>query len=139
MPLIDVMTNPKFVCSRADGLQGAVATTRFIREQFGLELPAVFAQNSSAFGMGPTLEAGVQVRFHEYGPEDINTADLWVLVQLSEEPPCAFVRRSIRNAIYTVLLDTLRRLDIQVPSFVLDVFWGPSSGRGIVSGVPIEW
>lgn len=141
MPLIEVTTRPGLTLPCFTGTGAARATRTFIRGSFGARLPFLFALNWEEFGMEERIpEAGVQVRFHEYGQDDINTADLWVVVCLSEDPPKdKNARIAIRNAIFTTITDALRELDMEIPSVVLDVFWGPTSGCGVVRGTVIEW
>jgi hypothetical protein len=140
MPLIDVTQSRNFRFKRSDG-DAVIAADVLVRRTLGPELPALFARNSAAFGMGDhTPEDGVQVQFHRYGPDDLNTADLWIKVQLSEEPPSADERIRIRNAMFSALVDMIHAHGLIMPdSFVLDVLWGPTSGCGSVNGTFIEW
>lgn len=141
MPLIEVTTRRDLTLPFFSGQDASKAAQNFIRRSFGARLPFLFALNWAKFGMDESIpEAGVQVQFHEYGKDDINTADLWIVVRLSEAPPASKDERvAIRSAIFTTLTDALRELDIEIPSVVLDVFWGPTSGQGIVHGTAIEW
>lgn len=141
MPLIDVTSKPGFRLKKTGDAGYVADTDAFVRRTLGPELPALFAQNSKAFGMGESVpEDGVQVQFHRYGRDDINTAELWIKVLLSEEPPSAEERVRIRNAIFDALVDLIHSHDLCMPdSFVLDVLWGPTSGCGSVNGTFIEW
>lgn len=139
MPLIDVTLSPRFRFKKIGG-NTIVSTDQLVRRKLGPELPALFANNSDAFGMGDTPESGVQVQFHRYGDDDINTADLWVKVQLSEEPPAHDERVRIRNAMFGAIVDMIHAHDLIMPdSFVLDVLWGPTSGCGSIKETFIEW
>jgi hypothetical protein len=140
MPLIDVTVSPAYVSSRVEGGGAAAFSRQFIRKEFGLQLPELFARSCERFGMGPGLSSNdVQVQFHDFGEDDLNTPDLWVKVQLGEKPPAVDDRRMVRNAIYNELVRALRTLGTEPPAnFVLDVLWGPTSGRGTVNGEPIE-
>ncbi|HEY5695277.1 MAG TPA: hypothetical protein VIQ80_00405 [Candidatus Saccharimonadales bacterium] len=139
MPLIDVMTKRGFRL-QVSGSGPMTATGPFLRRTLGPQLPKLFASNSAAFGMGDTPESGVQVTFREFSPDDINTPDLWVKVQLSEEPPEAAEQARIRGAIFDALVGLMHGHNLRAPdNFVLDVLWGPTSGCGSVNGVFIEW
>ena len=140
MPLIDVTLKPGFRFKQVGG--GTVtATETLVRRTLGPELPTIFARNCAAFCMGEhTPEDGVQVQFHRYGEDDINVADLWIKVQLSEESPSATERVRIRNAMFDAIVEMIHAHDLVMPdSFVLDVLWGPTSGCGSVNGTFIEW
>ncbi|HTJ73334.1 MAG TPA: hypothetical protein VL481_01955 [Verrucomicrobiae bacterium] len=140
MPLIDITQRPGFQFKKIGG--GTVTSTDvLVRRTLGPELVTVFAHNSAAFGMGDhTPENGVQVQFHRYGPDDINVADLWIKVQLSEEPPNATERVQIRDRMFDAIVTLVHLHDLIMPdNFVLDVLWGPTSGCGSVNGTFIEW
>lgn len=141
MPLIDITTDPRYRTMRKVVGNDIIDTDAYLVTEFGPELPTLFASNSIAFGMGEeTPESGVQVQFHTYGPNDINTAEVWVKVQLSEEPPSTDERRMIRGRIFDTLVDLIHSHGLRMPdSFVLDVFWGPISGCGFVNETNIEW
>lgn len=141
MPLVHVTHRPSFEFTKIGGSPAADSTEHIVRRMIGPELPALFAGNSAAFGMGESVpETGVQVRFHRYGPDDINVADLWVLVLFSEDPPSVDERVRIRHAVWDALVDKIHAFNLTVPdNFMLDVLWGPTSGCGSVNGTLIEW
>lgn len=141
MPLIDVTLKPGFEFKNTLGGMAVQPADRIVRRFIGPRLPGLFASNSVAFGMGDSVpESGVQVQFHHYGPDDINIADLWIKVQLSEEPPSPDERVRIRNSMFDAIVEMIHAQNLSMPdSFVLDVLWGPTSGCGSVNGTFIEW
>jgi hypothetical protein len=141
MPLIDVVVDPTCVLPRLGDEQASKTTRQFIRTDFGPKIPGVFARNWAEFGIPVSIpETGVQVRHDDFDVNDVNTPELWIKVQLSEEPPDDPTRKAIRNAIYEALVALIRELGTELPAnFVLDVLWGPTSGCGTVNGETIEW
>ena len=142
MPLIDVTLRPGLRLEKIGGRRFKPESTRlYVRKAFGPRFPATFVLNSAKFGMDEGTPAnGVQVQFHDYGPDDINVANLWIKVQFNEEQPNKAKRIEIRNAVFEVIVDALHADDVKVPdNFVLDVLWGPTSGCGSVNGTFIEW
>jgi hypothetical protein len=145
MPLIDVTLRPGYEFPEAEvagiSSEGPIMARIFIRKVFGPELPALFVSNHAEFGMDEnTPEEGVQVQFHDYEEDDINIADVWIKVQFSEEPPGESMKFTIRDAVYDAVANLFVAHGLAVPNnFILDIFWGPTNGRGTVNGTAINW
>ena len=139
MPLIKLKHRPGFRFPGVSGRMGPEAARTFLRQDFGRALPAFFARYGAEFGIDVVPEAGVQVECDTFGEDDINVPDLWLDIRLSEEPPGEQERIRIRRTMYAALTRLLRELGKEVPDFVIDVSWGPSSGQGTVDGELIEW
>lgn len=138
MPLITVKMRPNLVLPE---IQDAYWTRNFVFYLFGPLLPELFALNCKEFGMDPgTPEDGVQVEFEFYGQDTINPADVWIKVQFSEKRPWPWKRIRIRDRVYNAIVGLFHEMKVQPPAnLMLDIFWGPTNGRGTVNGVPIEW
>ena len=146
MPLIDVTHRPDYAFPqsgvyRANMELGHQATRDFIRKVFAPSLPKLFVKNCTDYGMDPdTPEDGVQVQLHEYGEHDVNVADIWIKVQLSESYPAWGEAPRIRDAVNDALVELFHAHGLNVPdNYILDVFWGPSHGCGSMNGKYIEW
>ena len=142
MPLIDVTVKPGYVFPEDQKHYAAPATAMyFVRRNFAPDLPALFMANKSKFGLDATTpQEGVQVQIHTYDEFDVNVADLWVKVQLTEAPPRKAARLAICKAMHDALVALLHEFGYEVPNnFMLDVFWGPGHGCGTIDGTYTQW
>lgn len=134
MPLIDITTNRDYTESEA-GIH------EIIKRQLAKVLPELLVINAKELGLEPSIHpAGIQVMNHNFGMHDVNVPDVWVKVQFGAEPPTPRERQRIRDALYTIVLDWFARQRHVAPDdFVLELFWVPTSGKGVVNGVEIAW
>ena len=142
LPLIDITLRPGFSLLLAGEGRYTPAETRFVvRELIGPTLPMLFVMNCHEFGMNSeTPEAAVQVRFHDYGKDDVNIADLWIVVRFGEEAPARLRRIEIRDAVCKTIIDLIASHGAKVPdNFMIDLFWGPTHACGTVNGTMINW
>ena len=71
----------------------------------------------------------MQVCMHEYGAYDINTSNIWIKIQLSEEVSNPLERIKIRDRMFDILCQWFIDTGYYVPyDFALDIIWGPTSG-----------
>jgi hypothetical protein len=131
--LINVTVHPMFRFSRVGGVGALRFSREAIRERLIPALSSLFDSDWRDAGLNggtPVLAGGVLVQLYEFGNDDIAPAGLWVKVQLSEAPPGAAQRKAIRDTMFRLLTSAVPELDLRDESdFVLDVLWGPMSGR----------
>ena len=141
MPLIDLTHRPGLKLTTEDGGEHSGIISLELLKRIGAQLPGLFAQNANCYGLSErTAEDAVQVMFHQYGEHDVNTADLWIKVQFSESPPALKERKRIRDAVFNDLVRTFEELGLDAPeSFVIDLLWGPTHGKGRIKGSQIVW
>lgn len=142
MPLIDVtLKHDYWLHTKDDGLVPPHSTRDFVRKNFAPALPKFFVDHAKDFGMDPDTPAdGIQVQNHDYDSDDINIAQIRVKVQFSADMPEEPERFRICDSIFNALTELFVEAGFLVPNdFVVDVFWGPTNGRGCVNGTPFEW
>lgn len=141
MPLVDVTLNPRFSLRTVDGrLLGVNPTQDIVKRVFAPAIPGLLINNAdtlSIVGADMAPEA-VQVQNHNFGPDDVNTPDIWMKIQLTKEAP-EKERIRIRDHLYEVLKGWFVSNNYALDNFVLDVFWCSTNGRGTVNGVELEW
>lgn len=146
MPLVDItlkngyraksLTSDRFRTARLS----KEMTLRIVRVDFGSALPRILIDNAAELGLDPTTPPeGVQVMHHDYGPFDLNTATVWVKLQYSEDCPTPEERLRIRDRLYSLFMEWFAQHNVVPEDFVIDIFWGPTNGRGVVGGVEIVW
>lgn len=142
LPLINITLRPGFSLLLAEEGRYTPAETRLVvRELIGPALPTLFIMNCREFGMdSETPEPAVQVQFHDYDKDDVNIADLWIVVRFGEEAPAKPRRIEIRDAVCKTIIDLITSHGARVPdNFIVDIFWGPTHGCGTVNGAMINW
>jgi hypothetical protein len=124
-----------------DDVSAAPEITRdMVKYHFARALPGLFVENAQLLRLGPdTPPEGVQVQNHDYGELDVNVANVWVKIQLSETQPDTMEHCHIRDALYDILIAWFVSRDLIPEDFVMDLFWGPTNGKGVVNGVEIVW
>ncbi len=144
MPLIQLWLNPGYrlpvIGAEGEGL-GADVTRMIVRDDFAQALPGLFVQHVQELRLELTTPPeAVQVTRHDFSKGDVNVPGIWVVVQFTEEPPAWDGRKPIRNALYGWIMDWFREQELDASEgLVIDIFWGPSHGRGVVNGVTIKW
>lgn len=144
MPLIDVTTRPDWALELSDAFDikyDPEETRELIRYGLCPQLPRILVSKREKLGMDlDTPENGVQIQFHDFGPDDINVPQLWIKVQFSEDAPERCARTSVRDELFKIVTDLFHLQGMKMPDeFMLDVFWGPTHGCGMVNGTYIEW
>ncbi len=139
MPLVDITVNPDYRFRQPWELFDE-GKTRVWLSYFAGDLPNLLVRHADELGLdSDTPPEGIQVMMHDYGARDVNIADVWIKVQFSEECPEMEERLRIRDQLYGILAQWFHRRNLALGNFVMDIFWGPTNGRGTVSGVEIEW
>jgi hypothetical protein len=131
MPLVTIVSAPSW--GRPSGYTTALDEQRLLK-RMAHELPHAFTLNERKLGldMGTPPEA-VQIRFEQFGQEDVNCPDIWMLVQLTEPPPGEDLQLQARETLEEILEGFVAELKHRAePTRALDVFWGP--GRGYIRG-----
>jgi len=112
----------------------------YIRHNFARMFAESVYRNASVLGLARNTPAsGIQVMNHEFDNHDLNVPDVWVKVQFSERRPWLQKRRLVRDFLYAVAEEWFEAQGYTPKSFVIDVFWGPTHGKGVVNGDVIEW
>lgn len=144
MPLVDITLNPRYRLGQRSDENAAplsnILTRTRVKEHFARDLPALLVRHGGELGLAPeTPPEAVQVMQHEYGEDDVNVANLWVKLQFSEDCPELNERHRIRDRVYELLIGWFWEQGFEPENFIVDLFWGPTNGRGAVNGVDIEW
>jgi hypothetical protein len=144
MPLVDITLKPNFCLKLADMhsdvWSSAEITRMLVKYHFARALPGLFVENAEALGLDTTTPPeGIQVQNHDYGEFDVNVANVWVRIQLSESLPDEEERFRIRDVLYDILVNWFAVQGFYPEGFVMDLFWGPTNGKGVVDSVKIEW
>jgi hypothetical protein len=140
MPLVDITFNPGYALRRAGGSPPmSIESTRYVvQRDFAQMLPRLLVENARKLMLDlDTPPEGVQVQNHDYGEFDVNIANVWIKIQLSESQPDKSTR--IRDALYDLLVGWFISRGLAPENFVMDLLWGPTSGKGVVNGVEIAW
>ena len=91
-------------------------------------LPWLLSSNQDRLGIGQIPDEAVQVDIHKFHFAAVNTPDLWILMEFTENPDDKETRIHIRD----VLLDIIGKWMFDTAGFsldwALDVFFGPSVG-----------
>ncbi len=141
MPLVDITLNPHFSLRTVDGkIAGINPTKDIIKQVFARAVPYLLVENAERLRIGRSLTPeAVQVRNHDFGPYDINTPDVWVLIHLAGGELTEPERMHVRDRLYDILKGWFSHTGWPLDSFVLDIFWCQTNGRGTVNGVELEW
>jgi hypothetical protein len=141
MPLIDITMKSTYEIRRVDGTcldQGV--THHKIKTVFSAEFPSLLVEHAKKLGLDADTPAeGIQVMNHNYGDYDVNIANLWIKVQFSENTPNKAKRIEIRDTLYDLIVEWFAERGMILENFIMDLFWGPTNGRGTVDGVEIVW
>lgn len=144
MPLIDITLNPGYHMP-TDNQSGRSEldykqTQLLVKNVFARSLPGLMVDNAWQLGLDPTTPAdGVQVMCHDYGMYTVNGANVWIKIQFSEDRPSEDERLRIRDLLYIMLIEWFHVRGYTPDGIMMDLFWGPSNGKGSVNGVEIEW
>lgn len=87
MPLVDITLNPCFSLKGVDGkIAGINPTQDIIKRVFAQAVPYLLGENTESLRVidRDLAPEAVQVRNHDFGPYDVNTPDVWVVVQLAQ-------------------------------------------------------
>lgn len=141
MPLIDITMKSDYRIRCAnDTCLGVSVTHHKIKTVFSQELPSLLVKHAEKLGLDAGTPAeGIQIMNHDYGDYDVNIANLWIKVQFSERLPNKEKRIQIRDTLYGLIVEWFAERDMILENFVMDLFWGPTHGRGTVNGVEINW
>lgn len=144
MPLVDITLRPGYEI-HVSGMcphftLDRERTRQLIKDDFAQALPSLLVEHAEDLGLDlDTPPEGVQVMRHDYDEGDVNVANVWVKIRLSEEHPPGHERRRIRDLLYELLIGWFREQELDPENFVMDLFWGPTNGRGTVDGTEIVW
>lgn len=142
MPLVDITLKPGYCIKvlRQGWSHTPHATGDIVKGQFAHAIPHLFVEHAKKLRLSADTPAeGIQVMRHDYDEGDVNIANVWVKVQFSERHAWWWRRKRIRNRLYSILTGWFREYGFELEDFVLDIFWGPTNGKGTVNGVEIEW
>ncbi len=146
MPLVDVFLKPGFrlmlldMNNKGNFFKTESETNLIVKRDFAPALPMILVKYAKLIGLDAnTPPEGVQVMCHNYGEYDINIANVWVKVQFSERMPSEDIRKIIRDKLYEEFINWFIDAGFIPQDFVMDLFWGPTNGKGVVDGVKIEW
>lgn len=141
MPLIDITLKPGYrMKMRTADPNFTVPADVTVKFHFAEALPALLVDHAEELGLATdTPPEGIQVMRHDYDEYDVNVANVWVKFQFSEDQPQLAERLRIRDRLYELLIGWFRSRELEPENFVMDLFWGPTNGRGSVDGVEIEW
>ncbi len=144
MPLIDVYLRLSYRIRIADDKDQSTLgpdKTRFvIMSDFARSLTYSFYKNREALGLDKdTPFEAIQLMCHDFDKFDLNIPSVWVKVQFTEPLPDKQKRDTIRDIIFDILVDWFTKAGYAADGLVLDLLWGPTSGKGVVNGVIIEW
>jgi hypothetical protein len=105
------------------------------------DLPWLFIRWGDELGLTEgTPEAAVQVTHRMFHPDDVNTPDIWFLVQFTEDGIDEERRLRARDTLKMIVNEVLGNQSVIThPTFALDCFWGPSHGFMSMQGVKLEW
>ncbi len=105
------------------------------------DLPWLFIRWSRDLGLNEgTPESAVQVTHRKFHPADINTPDIWFLVQFTEDGGDETRRLRARDTLKMIVNEVLGNQSVILhPTFALDCFWGPSHGFMNMKGAELEW
>ncbi len=143
MPLVDITLNPHFSLRTVDGkIAGINPTKDIIKQVFARAVPYLLVENAEQLRVidRDLAPEAVQVRNHDFGPYDINTPDVWVLTHLADGGQLSEQERiHTRDRLYEILRGWFTHTGWPIDSFVLDIFWCQTNGRGVVNGVNLTW
>lgn len=143
MPLVTITTSERYDPSSGSVDLSNPELPREYTVLFGRALPGAMIEHAVHLGLDPdTPETGVQVVFKSFGRFDVNTPDLWVVVQQTEEPPDESVRKLITAKhwwLITALIDRTYKVKWPNFNFAFDLFWGPGHGTLNIDGETIQW
>ncbi len=137
MPLIDITLKPPgtiFFGEVPGPSHDPMARLGAVR-QFAKTLPALLTADCPRYGLDhDTPSDGVAIMFHDFTQDDINVPDVWLEFRFSEDRPDLAERHRIRDELYVLVRAGIPGLDV-----VIDLFWGPTNGKGKVNGTEIAW
>jgi hypothetical protein len=141
MPLVDITMKSDYEIRRVDGIADQGVTHHKIKTVFSQEFPGLLVKHGEELGLDPdtTPAEGIQVMNHNYGDYDVNIPDLWIKVQFGERRPNKAKRIQIRDTLYDLIVEWFAERGMILENFVMDLFWGPTNGRGTVDGVDFAW
>lgn len=149
MPLVDITIKPdcrlRLIGEEPNEVRGGdetreLLTRGILKVDFALALPELLIKHAVELRLDPnTKPDGVQVMHHDFGAYDVNIPDVWVKIQFSEECPTWDGREPIRDLLHNILVGWFRGMGYELDDFVVDLFWGPTNGKGTVNGTEIVW
>ena len=135
MPLIQITSQHRYYPAAQ---RGSGTISQMLTADLARALPELFVSKSDKLHMEPgTLEAGVQVTHQKFHGQDVNTPDIWVLVQFSESGLTKKQQLKAKSQVKKLLTTWLG--DNMPENFAVDCFWGPSHGFLNIGGKIIEW
>ena len=145
MPLVDITLKPGYRMKML-GMKDPHTTAHetithdMVKGRFARALPTLLVEHAQRLGLDPTTPPeGVQVMCHDYALYDVNTANVWIKFQFSEERHPLEERRYITDRLYNLLIEWFREQELEPENFMIDLFWGPTNGMGTVNGREIVW
>lgn len=144
MPLVDVTLNPHFSLRTIDGrISGVNPTQDIIRRLFARSVPYLIVEHAEQL-LGvierDLVPEAIQVRNHDFGPYDINTPDVWIMINLADGGQLSEQERMhVRDRLYEILSGWFTHTGWHIENLVLDIFWCSTNGRGRVNGVELQW
>lgn len=131
MPLVTITTARAYTLE--DGTPYAIA------RKLGKALPWMFYTHQRALHLDPDtpLEA-TQVTFDQFGRHDVNTPDLWVLIQFTEVLE-NHLMMEVRDTIKSLILDLLDGQGGGPPDISVDIFWTPGHGFMLMGNTVHQW
>lgn len=111
-----------------------------IKVHLSEELPGLMVQNTAKLGLDPaTSGVAVMVINENFGDFTVNASGVWFSVQFSEDAPSLRERKRIRDNFDAILKKWFADRYLALDDYTIDLFWGPTNGRGIVNGEEIVW
>jgi hypothetical protein len=131
MPLVTITT------ARAYTLEDGTPYT--IARKLGLVLPQMFYTHQVALHLDPdTPMEGTQVRFDQFGPHDVNTPDLGVLIFFTETLE-DYRQREVCEAVKSLIMGWLDDQGGGPPDVAVDIFWTPGHSFMRMGNTVHQW
>ena len=92
------------------------------------ELPLLITDHGAVINPVGVPEAGVQVDIRKFHSAAVNNVDLWIHVQLTEDPGDEDARLRVRETLKTIISDFFTEYGLTNVSWALDIFFGPGHG-----------
>ena len=140
MPLITLTTKADW--HPFDGRRGNDFARPAMIAMFAEALPALFVANILDLHMDAnTPEAGVQVTHRNFHHRDVNTPDMWILIEFSEGNLSDTVQRYVASKVKDLLLNWFLKKapEILTIDYAVDVRWSPSHGFLKIGDTTIDW
>lgn len=141
MPLIQITTIPRLhPWSTSRGNSGNTAAQQMTID-LGKALPGLLVGKAKKLRLEKgTPEVAVQVTHRKFHGQDVNTPDMWLVVQFSEDGLDEVQRTKVVSNLKKILIGWFKDNGHAVPeNIACDCFWGPTHGFLSIQGVQSDW